>query len=647
MKKSFSLLLSLFVLSVTAFGQLKIMPESAKPGDKIKLKYLTENSPVKDFDDIKLVAFANTKEAPEAFDIKTESGEGYLKGYFQIPEDACSVLIAVKANDGNEVDNNNGDGYYILLSDEKGNPVPHAHSSAAMIFGRYYRFAGLEKNYEKAIKLMDKEFKLYPENKSEHLSYYAFLQSRVDKEGAKEVLAPELAKLLTKRKKKEQDYSLMQALYNYTGNSEKVTELESKILKKFPKGDLAFSKKVRAFYNAKTAADKAPIMEEMATKFSKEPKDLEYYHSNIATVYAKEQNWDKFNEHLNKITNKSTIARTLNSAAWDLSGADLEKEAIDAKMAEKYAAKAIKLTKEGINTPDSESKPPYYTASEWEKSMKRTFGMYADTYALALYKNGNAEKALKYQKKSCAEGEWKDPKGNERYCVYHCEVVGGSESEKMLEKMIRSGKGSSKINELYKTTFLENHTLESAFEKYFAIVEKDAKKHMFEELKKDMIDLDAPSFVLRNLSGEEVSLNSLKGKIIILDFWATWCGPCKASFPGMQKAVDKFANDDQVEFLFIDSWERGEEKEKNASEFINKHSYTFNVLMDNDDKVIGSYKVEGIPTKFVLGMDGRIKFKSIGFDGNDDKLVDELTMMIELLKKDQADKEIKISMSGK
>ncbi|MBD0364557.1 MAG: TlpA family protein disulfide reductase, partial [Flavisolibacter sp.] len=77
-------------------------------------------------------------------------------------------------------------------------------------------------------------------------------------------------------------------------------------------------------------------------------------------------------------------------------------------------------------------------------------------------------------------------------------------------------------------------------------------------------------------------------------------------------------------------WEQGDNKKKNAADFIEKNKYNFQVLLDEDSKVIEQYKVEGIPTKFVIDKNGMIRFKSIGFDGSDDKLMSELTAMIDL-----------------
>src|SRR5690554_335086 len=65
------------------------------------------------------------------------------------------------------------------------------------------------------------------------------------------------------------------------------------------------------------------------------------------------------------------------------------------------------------------------------------------------------------------------------------------------------------------------------------------------------VSAPAPDFVLKDLDGNTVSLKDQKDKVVILDFWATWCGPCIQSFPSMQTAIDLYKNDPNVVFLFI------------------------------------------------------------------------------------------------
>ena len=106
----------------------------------------------------------------------------------------------------------------------------------------------------------------------------------------------------------------------------------------------------------------------------------------------------------------------------------------------------------------------------------------------------------------------------------------------------------------------------------------------------------------------------------------------RSSFPGMQKAVDLYKNDPQVAFVFVDTWERVPDKAKVVGDFITEKGYRFNVLLDTDDKVVGAYGVSGIPTKFIIDKAGHIRFKSVGFGGDADALVDELGQMIDLVK---------------
>ncbi len=157
---------------------------------------------------------------------------------------------------------------------------------------------------------------------------------------------------------------------------------------------------------------------------------------------------------------------------------------------------------------------------------------------------------------------------------------------------------------------------------------------MVADLRKSMLNETAPAFALLDLDGKNINVEDLKGKVVVVDFWATWCGPCKASFPAMQKMVNKYKEDPNIKFVFIDTWEKGENKKKEAADFITTNKYSFHVLLDNEDKVVAQFKVDGIPTKFVIDKNGNIRFKAVGFDGSDDKLVDELTAMIELASED-------------
>jgi hypothetical protein len=107
----------------------------------------------------------------------------------------------------------------------------------------------------------------------------------------------------------------------------------------------------------------------------------------------------------------------------------------------------------------------------------------------------------------------------------------------------------------------------------------------------------------------------------------------------MQMAENKYKNDPGVKFLFIHTWERSAAAPKEAKAYVESNGYDFQVLMDLKDpetkanKVVSSYKVNGIPAKFIIDPQGNIRFKLTGFDGSKEAAVDELSMMIDMVKK--------------
>jgi len=151
----------------------------------------------------------------------------------------------------------------------------------------------------------------------------------------------------------------------------------------------------------------------------------------------------------------------------------------------------------------------------------------------------------------------------------------------------------------------------------------------------------APLFTLQDMNGKMVSLADCKGKVVVLDFWATWCGPCKASFPGMQQAVNKYKDTQDVVFLFIDTREKMENYKQFVTDFITNNHYTFKVLYDEmsfdgtKSKLYQDYKLAGIPTKFVIDKSGIVRFEEIGFASgkSDQSLAKEVSDMIEEAKK--------------
>ncbi|TFG60518.1 MAG: TlpA family protein disulfide reductase [Spirochaetales bacterium] len=118
----------------------------------------------------------------------------------------------------------------------------------------------------------------------------------------------------------------------------------------------------------------------------------------------------------------------------------------------------------------------------------------------------------------------------------------------------------------------------------------------------------APDFILKNLAGESKTLTSYRGKIVFLNFWATWCPPCREEMPSIEKLHREFKNEPFV-ILAIDL----REDLPTVAKFIKDNKYTYEILLDETGLVGGDlYGVEGIPTTYIIGKDGRIIGRLVG-----------------------------------
>lgn len=133
-----------------------------------------------------------------------------------------------------------------------------------------------------------------------------------------------------------------------------------------------------------------------------------------------------------------------------------------------------------------------------------------------------------------------------------------------------------------------------------------------------------PVFTTQSLSGKTFSSDELNGKVVLINFWATWCPPCKAELPLLQKNVyEKIKNKNFVVLVIS----RGEEPDT-VKKFINKFNYTFPVYIDKDTKVYKLFASKYIPRNFVIGKEGKVKMATVGFKK------EEFEKMIKLIEKE-------------
>jgi len=116
----------------------------------------------------------------------------------------------------------------------------------------------------------------------------------------------------------------------------------------------------------------------------------------------------------------------------------------------------------------------------------------------------------------------------------------------------------------------------------------------------------APDFSLKDLDGNTVKLSDYRGKIVFLNFWASWCGPCTSEMPEFEKVHRQFSKEGDAVILAVNLTDGFRETEEKARKFIADNGYTMKVLLDTTGSAAKDYGIYSIPTTYVINRDGSI-----------------------------------------
>ena len=136
------------------------------------------------------------------------------------------------------------------------------------------------------------------------------------------------------------------------------------------------------------------------------------------------------------------------------------------------------------------------------------------------------------------------------------------------------------------------------------------------------VGTQAPELALRDSEGGQFKLSERRGKVIVLDFWATWCPPCRQAMPGVQSLHERFKDDDRVEVWGLATQER---KGSDPAAYMEQGGFTYGLLL-NGERVAPAFRVAMLPSFYVIGTGGEVLHASVGFDPALDK---KITALIE------------------
>jgi len=117
-------------------------------------------------------------------------------------------------------------------------------------------------------------------------------------------------------------------------------------------------------------------------------------------------------------------------------------------------------------------------------------------------------------------------------------------------------------------------------------------------------EIAAPDFTVIDMDGSSVSLSDFKGKPVVVNFWASWCGPCKSEMPDFNEVYHEYGND--IVFMMVNMTDGGQETVSSAKEFLSTQPYDFPVYFDVNIEAAIAYSVTSIPTTYFIDADGNI-----------------------------------------
>ena len=634
MKKYLLLVSFLFGLMFITHGQARvsISPDHPKRGETVSVVYSAspENNnsnpaPVLSF------TYSNLYELPQKMEMIPNGPD--WKVTFKLP--AYAIFATFIINDGEKIIKPSEKRHYeIVVYKNKDERVEKGYLyQAYSLSAQEGRVPDLK---EKQADLFREELKHNPDNYEAKLSLLNYKISKVA-DGEKVKLYKEANDIIAKKfytdPGKMEFTNLTTMGYLMMGENSRLDSLRVVIREKYPTSEAGYDLRIS---DLSSLADSAKMIAGLENLLKEENKQNREYltgaHQLLFEYYAGKKNLSKTLHHLS----------FLNDSFTPYTPADLKKQAetlydhsvgLDtalalAKRSMSYADTfPISLTR---YFPETGYLPSYVSRQQRKESITKVTGQLKSLMALIMYKQGKLEEAkntMAVAIKISSDNETSQNAGK-----YYNETQQFEPAFNAYKNASISDAGDTTSYQLMELNYRKWKGSMNGIEKYVEEIEGHWMAEMNKQLQKEIISKPLPDVIANyvDLQGNALPADLVKNKIVIMDFWATWCGPCMEAMPFMQLAYEKYKDDPDVVFMIVNSGSKNDLSD--AQNWWGNKKFSFPVYYNKDRSIGDKLGFNVIPATYIIDKKGNIRFKTIGFEGKG--MTRKLTAQIEMMKKE-------------
>jgi len=648
-----ALVLCIGIEGIFAQQAVRYIPNTVLCGEETTLVYNNSKTNLSGKESVDGVIYLWKDYKWEAQDLNLVKNDTAWVAKFRTPV-GCALICPVFTS-GDITDKGEKNTYASFTRNSKGENIPSSYIGWGMLRNMKLSNHGIPGFCDSVNAIGDdvmkfwinQELMYFPQSHADILSYVVELLSGTGygddklKEKAKEGIAFVLG---LSNPTEKQLMGALDVCSHFVTDENKSKEIESQILSRYPNGILARDAEIWRISKITEANEKEIEFEKLLQRFP--PKDFE----GVETIRTKQYN-DLFRAVVyNRVMKNDYSAlykylpispySMLVTYAWHLVQIPYDNKERSSQILKPHADAIIKEIFDRPRTGDDLILSP----SQWNKQKYAKLKDALLVYAKILNETGYSDKALELAEQIKSGFNYKSAEFNEFYAEILAKEGFTALVVPSIELSVKENAATPEMLETLRKDYTARKGSDNGFDAYVeSLKSKTLVDQQNEELKASLVREKIDLFTLEGPDGKKVDMSKLKGKIIVLDFWATWCTPCKAAMPGMQMAVNKYKDDKDVVFYFIATMETRNDFKEAISKFMKEKNYTMEVLYDNIDAKTGgrdavynnygkTFHFSGIPHKMIIDGDGYLRWHSTGYKGSPSALADEICSLIEMIK---------------